>query len=79
MLAAIPSLASSAAADRAFKLLMPLLVDLPGRTGEKADGMTMETGQSGHSSRPPRADRRRAVNRSKTTASLDPPRRARSR
>ena len=34
-----------AAADPAFKRLIPLLIDLPGWEGAKPDGMTMETGE----------------------------------
>ena len=43
----VPLLAMGVAparADPAFKRLLPLLVDLPGFTGAKADGMTMEMG-----------------------------------
>jgi len=34
-----------AAADPAFKKLIPLLIDLPGFEGGKPDGMTMDTGE----------------------------------
>jgi hypothetical protein len=39
------SAAAPAKADPAFKRLIPLLVDLPGWTGAKPDGMTMEMGE----------------------------------
>jgi hypothetical protein len=43
--AALLLAAAPAAADPAFKRLVPLLVDLPGFTGQKPDGMTMEMGE----------------------------------
>lgn len=44
---ALIAIATAANADPAFKRLLPLLIDLPGWTGAKPDGVTMETGNSG--------------------------------
>ena len=47
LVATLALLVTSAFAEPAFRAILPLLVDLPGWTGAKADGMTMETGDSG--------------------------------